>query len=194
MSDANNAFATAYDLIATPVVPPGGDVVACTHSTPEFSVLFNESLAYDVVITARNPMDSTTVTKSVEIQEMVSGFLVVDGNSQVKANEVKLLNASFTAVGTKTCVYVDFGDGVKRIYSDFLPTCTHIASFSSVAIGDKLPLSSVYTMQHVYTTDGFYTVSATAQNDHSSETLTVSFSITALDCGKPAVDIHNRLV
>ena len=61
--------------------------------------------------------------------EMVEGFSIVEFNQKVKANEMKFLNISFTQEGTGTCVYVDFGNGLKKIYSDNLGACNHYANF-----------------------------------------------------------------
>ncbi|RUS73169.1 hypothetical protein EGW08_019061 [Elysia chlorotica] len=120
--------------------------------------------------------------------ELIEGFQVVEANSKVKAFEQKLLNISFTRVGTDTCVYVDYGDGSKFIYSDSMIECTELA-FSTVAASNRLPLTGLTQLSHSYSSDRLYDVIVTAKNAHSSFTVSVSFSITGLDCSKPSVSI-----
>lgn len=70
--------------------------------------------------------------------------------------------------------------------------CTISDVIRSVQPADKHALTKLVQLQHVYTSEGYFTVSAIAENIYSSMSRNLSFSITGLDCDKPVVDINNR--
>ncbi|CAL1538860.1 unnamed protein product, partial [Lymnaea stagnalis] len=149
---------------------------------------------YTIAITARNPLHTASIApKTIQLLELVQGFSLTEAKSQVRANENKTLLLGFNKTGTDTCVYVDYGDGLLQIFSDVLAACT-LSKFSNVSASDKHKLSGLTSIDHIYGSEGYYEVRATAMNAQSQESVVLGFSISGLDCSKPSVNIHNRKV
>ncbi|GFO38753.1 polycystic kidney disease 1-related protein, partial [Plakobranchus ocellatus] len=189
MTDDNNAFASTYDI----TVDVGGNtILTCTKTTPEFSLLLNDSGVHTIDVQATNPADTANMpTKVITMYELIEGFQVQEGNTKVKMNEEKLFNISFSKLGTDTCLYVDFGDGMQHIYSDNWLDCTEPA-YSLVNPSNKYALTGLSQISHAYSSEQYWEVTMLAKNDHSSTTQVIGFSISGLDCSKPTVSISNR--
>ncbi|GFR66293.1 location of vulva defective 1 [Elysia marginata] len=186
MTNQDNAFAETYDVT---VNAGGAVIITCQKLTSEFSILLNDSGPHTIDVTATNPSSSDSIsTKSITMYELIEGFSVAEANSKVAPFEQKLLDISFDKVGTETCVYVDYGDGTKYIYSDNLVKCTESA-YAAVAPSNRLALTGLTQLSHAYSAEQYYQMTVLAKNDHSSFTETLGFSITGLDCSKPTVSI-----
>ncbi|KAK3750741.1 hypothetical protein RRG08_022221 [Elysia crispata] len=188
MSNANNAFATAYDVT---VNFGGSTILTCKKTSPTFSLYLNDTGSHTIDVVASNAISSDSITsKTINMYELIEGFQVTDANHKVRVYEPKLLNIGFTRVGTDTCVYVDYGDGSKSIYSDNTLKCTESA-YSTVSQSNKHALTGVNQLSHSYGKERLYDVTVMAKNAHSSSTVVVSFSISNVDCEKPSVSISD---
>ncbi|XP_059156485.1 uncharacterized protein LOC131941308 [Physella acuta] len=194
VTDDNNAYASHYNVTIT-------DSTSKSTNYQKFSRVFDISFpkmdTFRVSITAYNPMFSASITPmTLILVELIENFTVVEYNLKARANEYKYFNVSFNKIGSGTCLYVDYNDGVKEIYANDLTLCTD-SSFSSVAEADKHAMTDLLkprsgVLNHTYGSDGEYVFTATAKNSQSEVKLTITFSISGFDCARPTVNIHNR--
>ncbi|XP_055877058.1 uncharacterized protein LOC106077240 isoform X2 [Biomphalaria glabrata] len=188
--DDNNAYASFYNLT---VSDSTGTNLTATYNTSVFSYNFPASGQYTVYITAWNPLFSADIVpKQLKFFEMIQGFVFDENSTQsTKIDEAKLFNVSFGNVGTDTCLYLDFGDGVKETYASDVTKCTY-SPFQKVT-PKKQDLSS-FKVNHTYTEEKYFEVTAIAMNDQTTEKRVVGFSINGLGCSKPSVNIDKRRI
>lgn len=147
---------------------------------------------YTVVITAHNPIDSKSVTTTIEVMKAVLDVSVADNGQTTSENEAKLFDISFVEPGTKTCVHIDYGDGIAEMFGDSA-TCTS-SSYAGSATYISTFSGSSFQATHTYTSKNTYDVRVHAFNAHSTSDYSVFHVVSSIDCSQPQIDIKNKYV
>ncbi|XP_071129607.1 polycystin family receptor for egg jelly-like isoform X3 [Mytilus edulis] len=171
----------------------GAVVIMCNKTTEDvFEIKFNETGTYTVVITAHNPIDSKSVTTTIEVMKAVLDVSVADNGQTTSENEAKLFDISFVEPGTKTCVHIDYGDGIAEMFGDSA-TCTS-SSYAGSATYISTFSGSSFQATHTYTSKNTYDVRVHAFNAHSTSDYSVFHVVSSIDCSQPQIDIKNKYV
>ncbi|ESO89018.1 hypothetical protein LOTGIDRAFT_228960 [Lottia gigantea] len=176
-------YAISYQLTA------GGTITTLTKTTNPFTIDFPASGSFDVTITAKNPLTSSSTPVTVIILDRVVNTSLVDASPRAGPGESKTFNLSFAIQGDMTCLLVDFGDGVRQTWADDPTYCnvftppvpTHVSSLTGLA-----------TIDHIYNSNGFYDVMAEAKNGFSSSSVTINAPVSTAKCTKPTVNIQDQ--
>ncbi|CAC5393551.1 unnamed protein product [Mytilus coruscus] len=171
----------------------GAVVIMCNKTTEDvFEIQFNETGTYTVDITAHNPIDSKSVSTKIDVMKAVLDVSVADNGKPTSENETKLFDISFAEPGTKTCVFIDYGDGIAEMFGDaascsgssYAGSATYVSTFS----GSSLQASHTYTIKNTYD------VRVHAFNAYSASDYSVFHVVSSIDCTKPQIDIKNKYV
>ncbi|XP_076441454.1 uncharacterized protein LOC143280592 [Babylonia areolata] len=141
---------------------------------------------WTVKIRAFNPMYSATTNTKVVVLETITGFVLTHRPEERSPGKTKTFSIQFQTLGTQTCLRIDFGDGNQALYANDPNDCNGLTAAGGTVEG---PLSRDMSVRHLYVTERFYRLTATARDSYFSLVKQIKFDITTQDCNPPEVKI-----
>lgn len=138
---------------------------------------------YSVNVTAINPLSKSSQISSVTMDNTISGIMINDGGIACKAFVPKAFTITFTSLSTKTCVFVDYGDGTQpELFGDVTqnPNCK-----------GAQPLTNPLLVSHTYTSDKTFTMVVSGSDPLGTSSAKYQVTISNADCSAPNVAVSN---
>lgn len=126
----------------------------------------------------------------VTLATQVSNMTITHDGANSPANQFKVFTLAFDSAGTDSCFAVDFGDGNIDLYGTQSVCEAEYNTSYPLIVYKGASVTSPMTLNHNYTADGQYKITAKGWNEMKTVTSETSHVVSTADCSLPTISIE----
>ncbi|PAA75210.1 hypothetical protein BOX15_Mlig002173g1 [Macrostomum lignano] len=186
----SDGYIQGYILSIEPIPVNVSAIKLCVFASNESAFKYIETTgAFEVTLTAWNPMSNATVTMNITVGGSILGGRVVDNDGVTKPKETRSVSLVWDVISDDTCVFVDLGlPQYRYVYGPANCNTTCGSSFDDTyQYTGALVTNNRLDFNVVYDKRGTYQVNVFACNEFTNSSFSGTLAVSNAKCRPPVV-------